>query len=56
MILYESIAGCLVKRRPLILTSDQSPKDWYDPFPQPVVACAAPTVLALVFGKVPRDR
>ena len=36
--LYELISGRAVNGRPLILTSNRSPKDWYNLFPNPVVA------------------
>jgi DNA replication protein DnaC len=36
--LYELIADRAVNGRPLILTSNRSPKDWYNLFPNPVVA------------------
>ncbi|MDT5330376.1 MAG: hypothetical protein QOF31_1673, partial [Mycobacterium sp.] len=36
--LYELISDRAVNGRPLILTSNRSPKDWYNLFPNPVVA------------------
>lgn len=36
--LYELISDRAVSGRPLILTSNRSPKDWYNLFPNPVVA------------------
>ena len=36
--LYELISDRAVNGRPLILTSNRSPKDWYPLFPNPVVA------------------
>jgi hypothetical protein len=36
--LYELISDRAVNGRPLILTSNRSPKDWYNLFPDPVVA------------------
>jgi DNA replication protein DnaC len=36
--LYELISDRAVNGKPLILTSNRSPKDWYNLFPNPVVA------------------
>jgi len=36
--LYELISDRAVNRRPLILTSNRKPLDWYPLFPNPVVA------------------
>ena len=36
--LYELISDRAVNGKPLILTSNSSPKDWYNLFPNPVVA------------------
>ncbi len=36
--LYELISDRAVNAKPLILTSNRSPKDWYNLFPNPVVA------------------
>lgn len=36
--LYKLISDRAVNGKPLILTSNRAPKDWYDLFPNPVVA------------------
>jgi DNA replication protein DnaC len=36
--LYELISDRAINSKPLILTSNRAPKDWYPLFPNPVVA------------------